>query len=128
MRILTHAPGGVYVESPRRLRYTIKNSCPFAVLITRGRLSYTCEFINTFILFLSNEAIAAKVDSSKKPRTIVFRPFRRRRSYGVASRAGEFIDLLDDVMETRGIHRVFVCVPLASFGRILEGLRAWIEY
>src|SRR5258708_2411882 len=118
MRILTHAPGGVYVKSPHRLQYTIKNLCPFAILITRSRLSYTCEFVNTFILFLFNETIAAKIDSSKKPRTIVFRPFRRRRFYGVTSKTGEFINLLNDVMETRGIHRVFVRVPLASFGRI----------
>jgi hypothetical protein len=99
MRVLSNAIRSMYVEFPRSRRRTINDAGPFAVPVTRGRLSHSRELVEG--LLLKAQTIILDVGPVirllyKIP--VLATPLRIPYADGVAFRARKLVDLLDNVL------------------------------
>jgi hypothetical protein len=127
MRVLGNTIKDVYIEVPRPYRYTINDSDPVAVPITRSRLSHSCELVK--ILFLRTFAVTLDIGPIKRlcKISVFTTPLRILHAYGVASKTRELVNLPDNVLVTGSVYRILVRMPLASFCEILKKLKNSLE-
>jgi hypothetical protein len=127
MRVLGNVIKGVYVEVSRPYRRTINDSDPVAILITRDRLSHSCELVK--VLFFRIFAVTLNIGPVERlcKISVFVTSLRILHAYGVASETREFVNLLNNVLVTGSVYRILVRIPLASFCGILEWLRSFLE-
>jgi hypothetical protein len=127
MRVFNNAIRDIYVEFPRLYRHTIKDSGLIVILITRDRLSYSCELVK--ILFFKIIAVTFKVGPVKRlcKISVVTAFFRIFHAYNVIFKARKLVNLLNNVLIISNIHKILVRMPFASFYKILKKLKGFFK-